>query len=75
MIPFNGGASQTDGAKSLNRRSSFLEDFIMGGVTASVSKTAAAPIERVKMLLQSQQELLKGGQLGAAYRGPIDCFS
>jgi solute carrier family 25 (adenine nucleotide translocator) protein 4/5/6/31 len=32
----------------------FLIDFSMGGVSAAVSKTAAAPIERVKLLIQNQ---------------------
>ncbi|KJR81265.1 uncharacterized protein SPSK_01246 [Sporothrix schenckii 1099-18] len=33
---------------------SFVVDFLMGGVSAAVSKTAAAPIERVKLLVQNQ---------------------
>lgn len=32
----------------------FLKDFIAGGVSAAVSKTVVAPIERVKLLLQVQ---------------------
>lgn len=32
----------------------FALDFLMGGVSAAVSKTAAAPIERVKLLIQNQ---------------------
>eukprot|EP01122_Echinamoeba_exundans_P004377 TRINITY_DN14410_c0_g1_i1.p1 TRINITY_DN14410_c0_g1~~TRINITY_DN14410_c0_g1_i1.p1 ORF type:complete len:137 (-),score=15.09 TRINITY_DN14410_c0_g1_i1:134-520(-) len=32
----------------------FAIDFLMGGVSAAVSKTAAAPIERVKLLIQNQ---------------------
>lgn len=32
----------------------FLTDFMIGGVSAAVSKTAVAPIERVKLLLQVQ---------------------
>jgi solute carrier family 25 (adenine nucleotide translocator) protein 4/5/6/31 len=31
----------------------FVADFLMGGVSAAVSKTAAAPIERVKLLIQN----------------------
>jgi solute carrier family 25 (adenine nucleotide translocator) protein 4/5/6/31 len=30
----------------------FIKDFLRGGVVAAVSKTAVAPIERVKLLLQ-----------------------
>jgi hypothetical protein len=37
-----------------NDLTSFLIDFMMGGVSAAVSKTAAAPIERVKLLIQNQ---------------------
>lgn len=33
---------------------SFMKDFIAGGVSAAISKTAVAPIERVKLLLQVQ---------------------
>ena len=33
---------------------SFAQDFIAGGVAAAISKTAVAPIERVKLLLQVQ---------------------
>jgi len=31
----------------------FAIDFLVGGVSAAVSKTAVAPIERVKLLLQT----------------------
>ena len=40
---------------------SFFEDFAFAGAAAIISKTAAAPIERVKLLLQSQDEMIKGG--------------
>jgi len=43
-------------------------------VSAAVSKTAAAPIERVKLLLQNQDEMLKSGRLAVPYRGIGDCF-
>ena len=33
---------------------SFAKDFVAGGVSAAISKTAVAPIERVKLLLQVQ---------------------
>ena len=33
----------------------FMIDFLMGGVSAAVSKSAAAPIERVKLLIQNQE--------------------
>ncbi|KAH9828662.1 ADP,ATP carrier protein [Teratosphaeria destructans] len=46
----------------------------MGGVSAAVSKTAAAPIERVKLLIQNQDEMLKQGTLDKKYNGIGDCF-
>ncbi len=33
------------------KKSHFAKDFLIGGVSAAVSKTAVAPIERVKLLL------------------------
>jgi len=53
----------------------FMIDFTMGGVSAAVSKTAAAPIERVKLLIQNQDEMLKSGRLAEPYKGIGDCFS
>ncbi|GLI63116.1 hypothetical protein VaNZ11_006021 [Volvox africanus] len=52
----------------------FLVDFLAGGVSAAVSKTAAAPIERVKLLIQNQDEMIKQGRLAAPYKGIGDCF-
>lgn len=54
--------------------SNFIIDFLMGGVSAAVSKTAAAPIERVKLLIQNQDEMIKQGRLDRKYSGIIDCF-
>ena len=53
---------------------SFVVDFLMGGVSAAVSKTAAAPIERVKLLIQNQDEMIKAGRLSEPYKGIGDCF-
>ncbi|KAK8086373.1 mitochondrial carrier domain-containing protein [Apiospora phragmitis] len=47
---------------------------ILGGVSAAVSKTAAAPIERVKLLIQNQDEMLKVGRLDRKYDGIGECF-
>lgn len=54
--------------------SNFVIDFLMGGVSAAVSKTAAAPIERVKLLIQNQDEMIKAGRLDRKYNGIVDCF-
>jgi len=47
----------------------------MGGVSAAVSKTAAAPIERVKLLIQNQDEMIKSGRLKDPYKGIVNCFN
>ncbi|ANZ75528.1 ADP/ATP carrier of the mitochondrial inner membrane [Komagataella phaffii CBS 7435] len=57
-----------------NNKSNFFVDFMMGGVSAAVSKTAAAPIERVKLLIQNQDEMLKQGRLAKKYDGIAECF-
>jgi solute carrier family 25 (adenine nucleotide translocator) protein 4/5/6/31 len=54
---------------------SFAENFLLSGCAAVVSKTAAAPIERVKLLVQNQGEMLKTGRLKEPYKGVIDCTS
>ncbi|KAL2935521.1 ADP ATP carrier protein [Bienertia sinuspersici] len=56
------------------RGEKFSADWLMGGTAAVVAKTSAAPIERVKLLLQNQGELLKRGRLNTPYLGVCDCF-
>merc|ERR1711963_1302957 len=51
----------------------FVENFMLAGVAAGVSKTAAAPIERVKLLVQNQDEMIKQGRLDKPYKGVVDC--
>jgi len=51
----------------------FMVDFLMGGVSAAVAKTAAAPIERIKLLVQNQGEMIKSGRLATPYTGIVDC--
>jgi len=53
---------------------SFAENFMLSGAAAVVSKTAAAPIERIKLLVQNQDEMIKQGTLDKPYGGVIDCF-
>lgn len=52
---------------------SFVENFALSGAAAVISKTAAAPIERVKLMVQNQDEMLKSGRLDRGYTGVIDC--
>ncbi|KAF2879352.1 hypothetical protein ILUMI_26822 [Ignelater luminosus] len=52
---------------------SFLKDFLAGGISAAVSKTAVAPIERVKLLLQVQA-VSKQIPEDKRYKGMVDCF-
>lgn len=50
---------------------SFAKDFLAGGISAAVSKTAVAPIERVKLILQVQaanKQVVKGQE----YKGKSD---
>jgi len=51
----------------------FVENFMLSGVAAGVSKTVAAPIERVKLLVQNQDEMIKQGRLDKPYTGVVDC--
>merc|ERR1712117_364140 len=51
----------------------FAENFMLSGVAAGVSKTIAAPIERVKLLVRNQDEMIKQGRLSEPYKGVVDC--
>jgi len=53
----------------------FVENFFLSGAAAVLSKTAAAPIERVKLLVQNQAEMLKQGKITEPYKGIMDCTS
>jgi len=56
------------------KKKSFIVDFMMGGVSAAVSKTLVAPIERVKLLLQVQ-DASSSIKVEDRYNGIGDCFS
>ncbi|KZV65402.1 ATP:ADP antiporter [Peniophora sp. CONT] len=62
-----------DASQKQKSAKDFFTDFMMGGVSAAVSKTAAAPLERVKLLIQNQDEMIKQGRLSHPYKGIIDC--
>lgn len=53
----------------------FIADFTAGGISGAVAKTATAPIERVKLIIQTQDAnpLIKSGQV-ARYTGIGNCF-
>ena len=55
------------------KKKNLLLDFMIGGVSAAVSKTAVAPIERVKLLLQCQ-DANKNILPENRYVGIRDCF-
>jgi len=56
--------------------SDMLKNFLAGGIAAAISKTAVAPIERVKLLLQTQDAnpKIKSGEI-PRYTGVVNCFS
>lgn len=60
-------------AEKKNDVKTFLIEFIMGGVSAAVSKTIAAPIELIKLRLQNMDAMIKSGALETPYKGIVDC--
>eukprot|EP00899_Mesostigma_viride_P016093 jgi/Mesvir1/24485/Mv21841-RA.1 len=62
-------------AKKETDMKTFFLDLLAGGVSGGISKTAVAPIERVKLLLQTQdsnKQMAAGGT--KKYTGIVDCF-
>jgi solute carrier family 25 (adenine nucleotide translocator) protein 4/5/6/31 len=54
----------------------FAINFLAGGVSGAIAKTMTAPIERVKLLIQTQDAnpKIRSGEV-ARYTGIVDCFS
>ncbi|KAI5714170.1 hypothetical protein M8J76_012117 [Diaphorina citri] len=61
------------GKKNFSNAIEFLKDFAAGGVSAAVAKTATAPIERVKLILQVQH-INKQIPEDQRYKGIMDVF-
>jgi len=64
-----GGHDKKKAPKNATKK--FIIDWLTGGVSAAVSKTAVAPIERVKLLLQVQDA---SKTIEKKYTGIIDVF-
>jgi len=54
----------------------FLVNFALGGVSGAVAKTCTAPIERVKLIIQTQDSnpKIRSGEV-KRYTGIVNCFS
>jgi len=54
----------------------FLTNFALGGTSGAIAKTCTAPIERVKLIIQTQDAnpRIKSGEV-PRYTGIINCFS
>ena len=51
----------------------FNETFLISGTAAIIAKTTAAPMERIKLLMQNQDKLIKQNCLDRPYNGIADC--
>jgi solute carrier family 25 (adenine nucleotide translocator) protein 4/5/6/31 len=60
---------ENSGSKS--KKSTFGIDFLLAGISASIGKTATAPLERVKLILQNQISI---EVIDKPYVGIKDCF-
>jgi len=61
--------------KKDNSTTKFILDLLAGGVSGGISKTAVAPIERVKLLIQTQDAnpAIMSGEV-PRYTGVVNCF-
>merc|ERR1711990_1080229 len=56
--------------------SNFMIDFLAGGVSGAIAKTCTAPIERVKLIIQTQDAnpRIMSGEI-PRYTGIVNCFT
>jgi solute carrier family 25 (adenine nucleotide translocator) protein 4/5/6/31 len=54
----------------------FMQDFAIGGVSGAIAKTCTAPIERIKLIIQTQDAnpKIQSGEV-QRYTGIADCFN
>ncbi|KOB68911.1 Mitochondrial ADP/ATP carrier protein [Operophtera brumata] len=62
-----------DKKKKEDTTGAFMKDFLAGGISAAVSKTCVAPIERVKLILQVQH-ISKQIPEDKKYKGLVDAL-
>ena len=53
------------------KESLFINDFIAGGTSGIIAKTISAPIDRIKLLLQTQYI---NKDINHLYKNPYDCI-
>ena len=58
-----------------DQMTAFMKDFAAGGISGAVAKTCTAPIERVKLIIQTQDSnpMIRSGEV-KRYTGIADCF-
>jgi solute carrier family 25 (adenine nucleotide translocator) protein 4/5/6/31 len=63
-------------AKQQGGVTEFFINFTLGGVSGAIAKTCTAPIERVKLIIQTQDAnpRIKSGEV-PRYTGIVNCFS
>merc|ERR1712224_505046 len=72
-----GSTQSTWGARKMGKDGgNFITDLVLGGVSGAIVKTAMAPIERVKILMRTQDSNPKvlSGEI-PKYTGIGDCFA
>ncbi|GAB4831178.1 hypothetical protein Ancab_005185 [Ancistrocladus abbreviatus] len=67
--------ASSEGSSRRRTKTNPIFTQLLRGIVSCVPLTIVAPIERVQLLLQCQNEMIRSGRLASPYKGTMDCLT